>query len=77
MLQERRYVVTPEAQQSDDLACRTIPQLQPDDLWRRPENHAQPVKIPILAHEHQAVVACMVPDRQIRGAEQTDIAHMD
>jgi hypothetical protein len=76
MLQERRDVVVPATQQSDDIARRAIPELQPNNFWRRPEKNTHTMKILILADEGHSAISSAIPDRSIGCAKQTHFRQM-
>jgi hypothetical protein len=59
-----------------DVGCRAISQSQPDYLGRCSMEHAQPLKVFILADDHQIVVAGVLPDREIGGTRQAAVVDM-
>ena len=59
-----------------DLRSRAIPDLQPDDCWRGPANHAQIIEIFVFGHNHEAMTFREVPNFVIAGSSQSDGLHM-
>jgi hypothetical protein len=65
------------AQQPSDVIRGTVPQPDPDHLRRRPMQNAEPMKIFILADDHEGLISSMRPDCTVRCGQQTDVADMD
>ena len=65
------------SKQVDDLVCRAIAQPNPDHFrWWAMQN-AEPMKVFVLGHDHEATISCISPDRTIGSRSQADRVHME
>ena len=62
------------AEQADDVCGRAVPQPDPNHLRRRSVENAEPLKVFILAHDYEPMVAGVLPDRTIGTTRQTLVA---
>jgi len=63
-----------DSEEPDDVVRRAITQ---HHLRWRPEQDTQPVKVLVLGHDDESVIASMGPDCTVRGSGQADLADMD
>src|SRR5436309_13385327 len=54
-------------EEPDDVVRRAITQPNPDHLRWRPEQDTQPVKVLVLGHDDESVIASIGPDCTVRG----------
>jgi len=64
-------------EEPDDVVRRAITQPNPDHLRWRPEQDTQPVKVLVLGHDDESVIASIGPDCTVRGGGQADLTDMD
>ena len=67
----------PGSEEARDISRRAVSEPDPDDLWRCPQEHAQPMKVFIPGHEDEPVCGGVSPDRPIAGcceANATDVS---
>ena len=56
---------------------RAIAYTQPDDLWWRPPQYAEPVKIFILRDKGALKLLCQPPHRRVRGPACAEFSHVN
>ena len=70
------YVGGVPAQQLGDIFGSAIAYSQPDNLWWRSAQNAEPMEVFVLRNEHAPSLLCQLPHRRVRRAAGVDFSYM-
>jgi hypothetical protein len=73
---ERLDLLVPYSQETNDIVGRTVAQSYPDNFRWWPVQNAEPMKVLVLAHDHESIITRVAPDRTVGGGRQRYIADM-